>query len=291
MCGESAAVWTYAALRAAGCTRRAVESRRRDGELVLLRRGVYADRDTCDLRRAAALHGGAIACVTAARHAGLWTLAPPDEVHVWLRGHGHRRVHDACTCVEHWDDALDERSAFAAPSIPRLLRQILACRGVEEFFVALESALHLRLITRSGVAWLRAHANDTAREAIDFARGDAESGLESVLRWRLRGAGVRIRAQVSIVSVGRVDFLLGDRLIVEVDGVENHDGPTLRHKDLVRDANAAAWGYTTLRFDYALVVHDWPAVEAAILAHLDRGSHLRRRGGGSHRVHGSGDRR
>ena len=30
-----------------------------------------------------------------------------------------------------------------------------------------------------------------------------------------------------------------------------------RHKDLRRDANAAAWGYVTLRFDYAMVVHDW----------------------------------
>ena len=41
-----------------------------------------------------------------------------------------------------------------------------------------------------------------------------------------------------------------------------------RHKDLVRDANAAAWGYVTLRFDYALIVHDWDLVEAAILGSL-----------------------
>lgn len=71
-----------------------------------------------------------------------------------------------------------------------------------------------------------------------------------------------------------MDFLLGDRVILEVDGIGNHDGASNRHKDLVRDANAAVWGFVTLRFDYALVVHDWPTVEAAILAHLDRGLHV-----------------
>ena len=55
---------------------------------------------------------------------------------------------------------------------------------------------------------------------------------------------------------------------MEADGVENHEGDRLRHKDLVRDANAAAWGYLTLRFDYAMIVHDWELVESAILGAL-----------------------
>ena len=79
-----------------------------------------------------------------------------------------------------------------------------------------------------------------------------------------------------VVSVGRVDLLIGDALIVEVDGVENHGGAENRHKDLRRDTHAAIWGFVTLRFDYALVVHDWPTVEHAILAYVDRGLHLRR---------------
>jgi hypothetical protein len=28
------------------------------------------------------------------------------------------------------------------------------------------------------------------------------------------------------------------------------------------------WGYSTLRFDYALIVHDWDLVERAILGRL-----------------------
>jgi len=110
--------------------------------------------------------------------------------------------------------------------------------------------------------------NDQARDAIAFACKDSESGLESLLRWRLRRHGLRLRAQVTILAVGRVDFLIGDRLILEVDGRLGHvDGD--RHKDLVRDANAALWGFSSLRFDYAMVVHDWDLVERAILAALN----------------------
>ena len=49
----------------------------------------------------------------------------------------------------------------------------------------------------------------------------------------------------------------------------------------MRDAVAAAHGFDTLRFDYALVVHDWPLVEGAILATVERRLHpraIRRRG-------------
>lgn len=214
-----------------------------------------------------------MACVTAARHLGLWVLDDGDAAHVWLRGHGHSYRHDACRCVEHWDDSTASDS-FGLPSVPRILRQILRCCGIEGFFVALESALHLRRISREGVAWLRAVCPGKAREAIALARGEADSGLESLVRWRLRDLGLRIRAQVTIVSVGRVDFLIGDRLIIEVDGRAGHDDPASRHKARVRDANAAMWGYITLRFDYAMVVHDWDVVERAILAHVVSGRHL-----------------
>lgn len=104
---------------------------------------------------------------------------------------------------------------------------------------------------------------------VDFARDDADSGLESLLRFRLRPYGISLQSQVDIPGVGRVDFVLGDRVIIEVDGKLNHEAPPMRHKDLVRDAIAAGLGFTTLRFDYALVVHDWPSVLAAILTTIE----------------------
>lgn len=139
--------------------------------------------------------------------------------------------------------------------------------------MAVESALHLGMLTPEGRSWLRRTCGRAAREAIDFAGPDSESGLESLLRWRLRDAGVAMRAQVEITGVGRVDFLLGDRLILEADGAEHHASASARHRDLLRDANAAAWGYVTLRFDYAMIVHDWPTVSAAIHGLVGVGIH------------------
>jgi len=268
-------VTTWATLRSEGRPRRWVGAAVRAGALVRIRRGVYIRPGVCEPVLTATGHGGTLACVAAARHLGLWVLDESAEVHVWLGGGGHAYDHEpgVCGCVEHWDD-LPLPDAFGRPSIPHILRQILRCRGVEHFVVSLESALHQGHVGRPEIAWLRAHTNDAAREAIDLCSGLAESGLETLVRWRLRHRGIRIRAQVTIVSVGRVDLLLGDRLIVEVDGRMNHEGEPARHKDLIRDAHAAAWGYITLRFDYAMVVHDWETVELAIFSYIDAGRHL-----------------
>lgn len=273
MCDSAGAIATYAELRGSGIPRRSLENRVRDGRLILVRRGVYATPEICGPLLECARHGGAAACTTAAAHLGLFVLESDPAPHVWLKSHAHARAHRDCRCVPHWDDG-SRSSAFSLPSVERVLRQILGCRGLEAFFVTLESALRLGLLQPAQLAWLRAATNDEARAAIAFARADADSGIESLLRWRLRERGLEIRSQVHIFAVGVVDFVIGERLIIEVDGRANHEGESLRHKDLVRDANAAAWGYVTLRFDYAMIVHDWETVELAILAHLDRRRHL-----------------
>lgn len=208
--------------------------------------------------------------MSAARHLGLWVLSPDDPLHVALRPHGHGHPHDDCTCIEHGDH--DENDRFRPPPVHGILRQIFLCRGAEEFFVALESALHARKTGRAGLDWLTKNTSAVAREAIALARRDAESGLESLVRWRLRHLGLTVRTQVRIDTVGRVDLVIGDRLIVEV---ENHGSAEHRHRDLLRDARAAARGCITLRFDDALVAHDWETVERAIHAHVQRQLHLR----------------
>ncbi len=260
-------MFTTRQLRADGLSRRDITSAIDSGRLERIRIGVYVTAEACASVRAVAAHGGSMACVTAARHHGLWTLGDDHEPHVWLRD-GQRAHHDGpCGCVEHWDGDL-RGSPFEPLPLRQVLRQILGCRGAEHFFVAVESALRQDLLDAADLRWLAEHTNARGREALRLARADADSGLESLLRWRLRRFGLRVRTQVRIAGVGIVDALIGERLIVELDGRENHDGAAMRHKDLVRDANAAAWGYTTLRFDYALVIHDWDLVEAAVLGAL-----------------------
>ncbi len=270
MCHTSAIeICTWRELREAR-SRRAIEFDIERGDLVRLRRGIYAASTACTEAREAAEHGGSLGRETAARHRGIWVL---DDVgvHIWLRGHRHHHGESSkeCSCVRHWDSG-PSRGAFALPSVPRTLLQIYRCKGAESFFVALESARRLGLISRSGLRWLRETIGHVGRDLIDFSRTDADSGLESLVRLRLRKYGWTVGTQVPVVGTGHVDLLIDGWLIVETDGKENHEEESLRHRDLVRDATAAAWGHATLRFDYAMVIHDWDVVERAIVATMAR---------------------
>lgn len=241
------------------------------GRILRVRSGLYADPDLPGPVRVALRHGGVLACVSVARARGLWVLPLDQVVHVSLPPNGHAHPHDECTCVQHWN-AL--QSGSTEVSLIDALLQIRGCHGEDAFFASLESALHTGELTPTGRAELRERITESARWLVDLARADSESGLESLLRVRLHRLGISLRTQVEVPGVGRVDFVLGDRLILEVDGGLGHEGRESRHKDLLRDAVAAGHGFDTLRFDYDMVVHDWAVVEEAILAKVVRGLHV-----------------
>lgn len=265
-----------AELRRRGVTKSELARARAAGEIDRVRRGVYAAIDAPEAVRHAARHGGVPACSDAGRMLGLWVLDDPDDApHIWLGDANHHYdCEDLCRPVLHWDDGAPDTGRPA--SVRNALLQIAACTGDEAFFVALESALRQSLFPPKDQAWLRRRLPERLRWMLEFARSDADSGLESLVRLRLHRLGIPVRTQVAIDGVGEVDILIGDLLIIEADGRQNHDDPSLRHKDLVRDANAAIRGYITLRFDYAMIVHDWPLVEQAILSRIAAGAHLRR---------------
>lgn len=250
-----------------GLSRRVLSEAVKDGTILRVRPGVFANVSTDRRLVAAAEHGGALTCGGALRLHGIWTLQDDQVPHVWLGGTG--RVHHprTCTCVGHFFGGV-MRLGLAPLEI--VLVHVFHCHGDEAFFAALESALRTGRIRAAAKDRIRRRLPTGAHWLVDLARKDADSGLESLLRLRLYILGIRLVCQVDIPTVGRVDFVIGDRLILEVDGKENHDGEVHRHKDLVRDAAASALGYETLRFDYAQIVHDWQSVEAAVLAALVR---------------------
>lgn len=157
-----------------------------------------------------------------------------------------------------------------AASIERALLHLRRCAGDEAFFAAYESAWRTGKLSRPARVRIRAALPRVAHWLVDLARADADSGLESLLRLRLHLLGIRLECQVKIDGVGRVDFVIAHRIILEADGDENHGSSSSRHRDRMRDAIASRLGYETLRFDYAQIVHDWPAVQAAILGAMRR---------------------
>jgi very-short-patch-repair endonuclease len=101
----------------------------------------------------------------------------------------------------------------------------------------------------------------------------ADSGLETLFRTRLRWLRLPIRAQISIHG-HRVDYLIGDRLIVQIDG-KQHAGAQ-KAADNSHDAELQARGYHIIRVTYAQVMHDWPRVQHEIQLAIAAGLHLRR---------------
>ncbi|WP_300265579.1 DUF559 domain-containing protein [Microbacterium sp.] len=237
------------------------------GEILRIRDGVFAVAPINSDVHAATAHGGALTCASVLRMLNIWVLDVPEVPHVWLGADNHRHPHDGCVCVSHFYRG---RPPLGRVDLETALLHFRRCAGDEAFFAAFESAWKLRLLSKAARSRIRAALPASVRWLIDIARADADSGLESLLRLRLHILGITLRCQVVIRDVGKVDFVVGGRLILEADGKENHASETKRHKDRVRDAAASALGYETLRFDYAQIVHDWTTVQKAIVAALRR---------------------
>lgn len=250
-----------------GCTRKHLAAAADRGEIRRIRPGVYASWTASPDVVAAAAHGGALTCAKALRAQGVWTLDDDMQPHVWLGAGGRSHPHAPCDCVAHYRPG---PMRLGIADVEQALVHAFACYGDELFFAAYESAWNKGLIGSAARARIRATLPRSAEWLLDLARADAQSGLESILRLRLHLMGIALTCQVKIPDVGRVDFVIEGRIILEADGEQNHGSTEHRHRDRWRDAAASRRGYETLRFDYALIIHHWDVVAAAILGALAR---------------------
>jgi very-short-patch-repair endonuclease len=150
------------------------------------------------------------------------------------------------------------------------LRNSTRCLTAEGFVVVLDSILNLRLMTRAGLMEAMAPLPGWQRKLLE--RCDrSEAGTESMVRLRLRALGVKVRSQVSIPEVGRVDLLVGDCLVIEVDSREHHTKSSAYEADRERDRRLTARGYRVVRLSYHQIVHDWARVELDLLGMVRQG--------------------
>ncbi|QEW01754.1 endonuclease domain-containing protein [Microbacterium lushaniae] len=237
-----------------------------DGALRRVRRVWVAlpDADPALVRAAEA--GVVLSCVTEAARAGLWVLSN-DRMHVAAPAHGGRialpdaHVHRAAPLVprppEHLTDPIENVLALVAD-----------CQPFEPALAVWESALRQGIVDSAVLARLplRATARELLREAVPYS----DSGLESFVPRRLRWLRVRIVPQAWIHG-HRVDFLIGERLILQIDG-GTHVGAQ-READIRHDAELMLRGYHVIRVGYAQVVGDWPGVQDVIMRAVAQGLH------------------
>ncbi|WP_051513044.1 endonuclease domain-containing protein [Microbacterium lacus] len=215
----------------------------------------------------AARDGVVLSCITQARRLGLWVLREP-EYHVAVSPHGRGGTPDGI--VVHWADAVVPRHPDAlVDPVENVLALVAACQPHEAAMTIWESALRQGLVERA--ALMRLPLPRRARRILERAVPFAGSGLETLFSIRLRWLRVRILPQIWILG-HRVDFLIGERLVVQIDG--GHHVGSQRTSDIAHDAALMAAGYHVIRLSYEQIIDDWPTVQDMIARAVAAGLHL-----------------
>lgn len=253
-------------------------SRRR---LLRVRQGWYCLPSAHPHLLEAARDGGPATCVTARALHGAWTIATPilhiavptNSCRLRTRTDNRERLAEAPNPLVrvHWTESgIDER-LIRSPL--NCLADLVQCEPPEMVTAIADSVLHRNPLLFDG--WLNLVAASPLHQRSWLSRidGVCESGTESLFWFRMSPLGLPLKRQVKIPGVGRVDFLVGSRLVVEVDSARYHTNPEDYERDRRRDALLSALGYRVLRFTYEQIVNRWPEVEAAVIASVLRGDH------------------
>lgn len=248
----------------------------REGHGRLIRRRWISLPGAPDELRTAAAAGGRITCTSLARRRGWWM--PPGvgtEPHLHLvPGSAAPQLGPGWSGVTHWTRPLAPSDRTLLGTVEDALLHVASCLDHDTALVLWESAARVESIAPDAlraIAW----TSRAARELAEAVTGLSDSGLETLVVIPLRRWGLRVRQQVKLA--GRfVDLLVGDRLVLQIDGYEFHSSSSQRTKDIAHDAELRLRGYTVLRFSYAQIVHDWPGVERVLRRALVVGLHLAR---------------
>ena len=266
--GHGVASW--ATLRKAGFTRTDLRHALADGGLTRVRRGWYATADADATVLAAVKAGGVCSCLSALKLHGVW-VPEFQKLHYRARPSAHNK-RGADFCCRRYGRPLPE--GCAVDDVATALQHAVRCLDLEGTVVVLDSLQNLGLLDEPQIRAALRECPDGIRAAVDRC-SESGAGTETMVRLRLESRNIKVKTQVDIPGVGIVDLVVGNRLIIEVDGQEYHHSPEQFQKDRARDRKAVELGYLVIRLTYRDVVHDWKTVEPDILGVIRRGDHLR----------------
>ncbi|MCE5292820.1 MAG: endonuclease domain-containing protein [Nocardiaceae bacterium] len=256
-------VLSAAQLVDAGVTRVMI---RKNSELRRLRHGWYACGQTSKQVETAVSAGGALACTSVLRRAGVWT--PDSGVHI--RYSDSKAPRGARNCRPYgWNPPI----TAAVDSLEVAVESAAHCLDPEGVVVILDSMLNKKLIQLADARTVTQSSRYSRFHLAERCDPNAESGIESISRLRLRANGIKLRTQVWIGTFARVDILIGKRLIIECDGEEYHAGEF--EADRERDRVLVTMGYLVIRLSYNQVMYDWNSCLRDIVTIVRRRDHLR----------------
>ncbi|WP_418004808.1 endonuclease domain-containing protein [Mycobacterium sp. PDNC021] len=232
-----------------------------------LRRGWYAgpSADPQVVRAVAA--GGVLGCASALRRFQVWV--PDSGLHIRYPERARKSQSRVRSCHPY---RRDPPITGAIDPVDIAVASAANCLDAEGLVVVLDSMLNKRMIQMADARDIVAASRFAWLHLAERCDPDSESGIETMIRLRLRALRIHLRTQVHIPGVGRIDLLVGDRLIIEADSREHH---IPRYQaDRTRDRVATGMGYLVIRLTYEDVVYRWDTVAADILAIIRRDGHL-----------------
>ncbi|MDT0156448.1 type IV toxin-antitoxin system AbiEi family antitoxin domain-containing protein [Microbacterium sp. ARD32] len=256
-------------LREAGFSRHQVAKAVDAGHLQRVHRTWLVAGECSAARRAAAEVSGRVTCVTAAAQRGLWT---PDaaDTHVWVPPSSAHSGRPGLVLHRATAPAPVARFAVEEPML-NVLFHVARCVPPVSAAAVWESGLRTGAVTLNQLR--RTEWGATAcRAVLDRVGTGSDSGVETAFLAIARSCGVEVQQQVRIDG-HRVDALIGERLVIQLDGFEFHGSAKDRRKDLRQDARLALLGYTVLRFDYQQVMFDMRYVQETLLNAIAQGLH------------------
>lgn len=132
-----------------------------------------------------------------------------------------------------------------------------------------DSLVQRQLLSRDEMQDLVQDYPQSVRSRIARVDGRAESGAETLVRMWLEAENLRFVPQFVVEQLNaRVDFLVEDDVVIEVDSRAHHTGELHYQRDRTRDQQLSALGYRVIRVTYEDVYFNWPAVSQTVLAAL-----------------------
>ncbi|WP_291381423.1 type IV toxin-antitoxin system AbiEi family antitoxin domain-containing protein [Demequina sp.] len=235
------------------------------GTVVRVRRGIYALPGADPVEVARVAWRCEPTCVTAARRLGLPTSSRDDRLHVAVasdRSSARPNAWPPRSIVVHMSGAIPLRVVGAADVIDSTAR----CVSRMEQLEMVDAALNMGLMLEGDIGGMRLTSARTRRWLARHCDGRSQSLLETRTRFALRAAGLRAQPQVPIPGVGRVDFLIDGKVVVETDGRATHALSAAFDTDRRRDRAALIAGYPVMRFGYADVMGDIDGVVEQVVA-------------------------
>ncbi len=264
----------YGELRRLGVSEKRLRRAVHEGRVEMVGPGTYALPWAEPAVKMASRFRAHIGCVTACEHWGLplWEdHATPHLVVPRHRSPSQRDPREMARVVLHRTSSpLPDRRWLP---VAQAVDQAAWCTSPVGQLVLVDAALHAGILLPGDLAHCGEGDDRRRRWLRRMASGTAESPPETVARVAMVTAGLSVRAQVAVPGVGRVDFVVEDALVVEIDGWAFHGSRDAFEADRARDRRLLARAMPVMRFTAKQVRDDPCGMVREIAGVLGRAPH------------------